>query len=1059
MAIDIRATVTCSLGTLISGSLSDDYLQGSGLVKTRGSVEISALITPAVGTAVTFTYTKGGVTRNLPRKLRVLSSFADPFRRTTKVELGCKLTYLNDLKEPVKWTAFDDPENASYTAEDDEIVTLPIAASSVMSECLSKLGLSASSIPLSNWFSVAEFDFGPGYVQVLSDLLVSECYFGYLDTDEVLQVRSLNANGGTGPVFTSSDIVDLGPIGVGQLPGEAVTVSYSTLKLKEPESEEDEDEIAKLNWEKDETIGAPTTVKVPNPFYNNNPFPYPQPEFREFNYTPRTVTITTFDAFDRVASKVTTEYSIAAAIAPSAVQAGTADGSTEFTTVTSQFFFYEVSAANATILEYLELPENYENVVQEITVVSEPKIKAFASTPVYEQARSNQINFAYSNLDTDRFTAEKTVIEYESSSDADGAQITKTLTHRFLASVYAQQNQQSVSNYVYTLPTDSATFSAQAATLLDDSTDLLFLGTEVQIRTGREFGLQRRPSSADRTNAKYAKDGDPNNGWRVESSGELELAVGSATAQRRIELSMPYAPDDRFIGPSGGPFSSVPSDAPQKAQNYGRAQNSLLLGNRNGINLQVAPERMPTAPFDPIYVQASGLTALYRTNGNQWAFDSNGIVCSTDALFWAAVGGTGTFWFPVAPGITTLPAEPPIVDGEMNANNVVLPYNETAIYEGRLRLGNAITKFEYALGLLTAVPALNLKASAEVRRILKVEVPAANFGLAPLTPAVSSGAALRPPVAATTIAAPLPAVVSGASVSIPILDLAFSVLTPVSAGRLSTQIAVPNAALTVTASLPTVISGASVQPPAANTAIAAPAPASVSILDPNFTNVTLLLHMDGSNGSTTITDNSSTPKTFTVYGNAQISTAQSKFGGASLLLDGNGDYLTTPNNSDFAVVNGNAFTIECWAYNKTATGGGVTKYLCRHEHTSGFLAGGWVLAVSGASDTFFFQFGQGSAEAVPALLGGAATYTQNTWHHVAVSYDGTTYRVFMDGTVIRSSTGLSAGAAANSSLWIGRDTSNTARDWDGHIDDLRITKGVARYTAAFTPTTAPFPNQ
>jgi hypothetical protein len=47
---------------------------------------------------------------------------------------------------------------------------------------------------------------------------------------------------------------------------------------------------------------------------------------------------------------------------------------------------------------------------------------------------------------------------------------------------------------------------------------------------------------------------------------------------------------------------------------------------------------MPAAPFDPIFVQAAGLTALYRVNGNQWAFDSNGIVCSTDALYWGVAG-------------------------------------------------------------------------------------------------------------------------------------------------------------------------------------------------------------------------------------------------------------------------------------------------------------------------------------------------------------------------------------------------------------------------------------
>jgi hypothetical protein len=82
--------------------------------------------------------------------------------------------------------------------------------------------------------------------------------------------------------------------------------------------------------------------------------------------------------------------------------------------------------------------------------------------------------------------------------------------------------------------------------------------------------------------------------------------------------------------------------------------------------------------------------------------------------------------------------------------------------------------------------------------------------------------------------------------------------------------------------------------------------------DPDFANVSLLLHMDGSNGSTTFPDSSSNGLTVTRYGNAQISTAQSKFGGASAYFDGAGDYLELPNpNTAIGAVAGD-FTIECW---------------------------------------------------------------------------------------------------------------------------------------------------
>jgi hypothetical protein len=302
--------------------------------------------------------------------------------------------------------------------------------------------------------------------------------------------------------------------------------------------------------------------------------------------------------------------------------------------------------------------------------------------------------------------------------------------------------------------------------------------TAVTINTvGTEPG---RP--LDILSASYAKDGDPNNGWRTDSTAELELALGSATAQRRIEFSMPYAPDDIFSGPSGGPFTATPSDAPAKANRYGRVQNRLLLGNRSGVNLQLAPERLPAAPFTPLYFQADGLTALYRANGNQWAFDSNGIVCSTDALFWAAVGGTGTFWFPVAPGITTLPAEPAIVDGEMNATNVVLPYNETAIYESRLRLGNVVTKFDYALELLTEVPALRLDIGYTGER----------YQLA------------RPPAAGATIEALAPAAASSTAVRIPAtIDIAIAATVPTVGYPVGSYVEVPVSTVTIAADVPT----------------------------------------------------------------------------------------------------------------------------------------------------------------------------------------------------------------------------------------------------------------
>ena len=80
--------------------------------------------------------------------------------------------------------------------------------------------------------------------------------------------------------------------------------------------------------------------------------------------------------------------------------------------------------------------------------------------------------------------------------------------------------------------------------------------------------------------------------------------------------------------------------------------------------------------------------------------------------------------------------------------------------------------------------------------------------------------------------------------------------------------------------------------------------------DPYWANVVLLLHMDGTDGSTTFTDSSSYARAMTAAGNAQIDTAEFKFGTASGLFDGTGDSVQTPNGADFQFLGD--FTVEAW---------------------------------------------------------------------------------------------------------------------------------------------------
>jgi len=226
--------------------------------------------------------------------------------------------------------------------------------------------------------------------------------------------------------------------------------------------------------------------------------------------------------------------------------------------------------------------------------------------------------------------------------------------------------------------------------------------------------------------------------------------------------------------------------------------------------------------------------------------------------------------------------------------------------------------------------------------------------------------------------------------------------------------------------------------------------------DRYFSNVSLLLHGNGTNGSTTITDNSPAPKTVTAVGNAQISTAQSKFpGGSSIAFDGNGDYLSTATGSDF-VIGFSDFTIEFWAW-KSANGANSYDGVVSSDVTSGTTpfpgsaTNGFTVELSAARGFIFIANDT-------ALASYNFNPNDSTWRHYAVARSGNQLRLFTDG-MLRATQTNSTNLNANYSIRVGSYgalSGATAFWFNGYIDDLRVTKGIARYTSNFDPPTAPF---
>jgi hypothetical protein len=181
-------------------------------------------------------------------------------------------------------------------------------------------------------------------------------------------------------------------------------------------------------------------------------------------------------------------------------------------------------------------------------------------------------------------------------------------------------------------------------------------------------------------------------------------------------------------------------------------------------------------------------------------------------------------------------------------------------------------------------------------------------------------------------------------------------------------------------------------------------------------------------------------------GNAQISTTQSKFGGSSMLFDGTGDWLRTPTSPNLDMGTGD-LTIEGWFY-LTAT-----------------VAVDYRMIVSDATNgnNYVAIRGGGTGGQLEVNVNGTSfrlnlnnSVTINTWFHLAVTrYNGTWYG-FVNGASLGSNASAAAFNLGNGGMFVGRFGGATAYEWPGYMDDLRITKGIARYTSNFTPPTTAF---
>ena len=204
-------------------------------------------------------------------------------------------------------------------------------------------------------------------------------------------------------------------------------------------------------------------------------------------------------------------------------------------------------------------------------------------------------------------------------------------------------------------------------------------------------------------------------------------------------------------------------------------------------------------------------------------------------------------------------------------------------------------------------------------------------------------------------------------------------------------------------------------------------------------------------GSLEFIDSGDTGHIVSTVGTAQTSSAQKKFGNASLLLDGNSDYLTAPDHADWNFGTGD-FTIDCWIRFNTLTTGRYD--ICSQADASDNY---WEFRIYylATGSTVELRVEPGTTINIYAAYDNFVT---DVWYHLMITRSGNDFRIFVNGTQIGSTqTNSNSMPDIASDLRIGvYKGSVTTYYFDGYIDEFRISKGIARETSDFTPETSAY---
>jgi hypothetical protein len=195
-------------------------------------------------------------------------------------------------------------------------------------------------------------------------------------------------------------------------------------------------------------------------------------------------------------------------------------------------------------------------------------------------------------------------------------------------------------------------------------------------------------------------------------------------------------------------------------------------------------------------------------------------------------------------------------------------------------------------------------------------------------------------------------------------------------------------------------------------------------------------------------NNGSTTKTITKGNNVDADTQRYNFYGGSHRFNGSTDYLDVAASSDFALGTGD-FTVECWIYSGVNSLDTYYRRIYMTDGPTGNATGNFQISITPTSGVINLWENTGQLD-----VDGTTDVTNSRWNHIAAVRSGTTLKLYVNG-VEELSTTYSTSVTANSGSprpRIGNyDGGSGGGDFDGYMQDLRVYKGVAKYTSNFIP--------